>query len=89
MKGSEQIGFTILSLTVSLIAVLIPLLFMGDIIGRLFREFAVTLGVTILVQWQKPSVARIGATFSPSTLGKLPANSCSTQSGLRARSGLK
>ena len=49
LKGSEQIGFTILSLTVSLIAVLIPLLFMGDIVGRLFREFAVTLAVTILV----------------------------------------
>ena len=49
LKGSEQIGFTIVSLTVSLIAVLIPLLFMGDIVGRLFREFAVTLGVTILV----------------------------------------
>ncbi|MGH9738567.1 MAG: efflux RND transporter permease subunit, partial [Candidatus Acidiferrales bacterium] len=49
LKGSEQIGFTIVSLTVSLIAVLIPLLFMGDIIGRLFREFAITLGVTILV----------------------------------------
>ena len=49
MKGSEQIGFTIISLTVSLIAVLIPLLFMGDIVGRLFREFAVTLSVTILV----------------------------------------
>ncbi|MDE1163461.1 MAG: efflux RND transporter permease subunit [Acidobacteriaceae bacterium] len=49
LKGSEQIGFTILSLTVSLIAVLIPLLFMGDIVGRLFREFAVTLSVTILV----------------------------------------
>src|SRR5499426_2356525 len=49
LKGSEQIGFTILSLTVSLIAVLIPLLFMGDIIGRLFREFAVTLALTILV----------------------------------------
>ena len=48
LKGSEQIGFTILSLTVSLTAVLIPLLFMGDIVGRLFREFAVTLGVTIL-----------------------------------------
>ena len=43
MKGSEQIGFTIVSLTISLIAVLIPLLFMGDIVGRLFREFAVTL----------------------------------------------
>jgi multidrug efflux pump len=48
LKGAEQIGFTILSLTVSLIAVLIPLLFMGDIVGRLFREFAVTLAVTIL-----------------------------------------
>jgi multidrug efflux pump len=48
LKGSEQIGFTIVSLTVSLIAVLIPLLFMGDIVGRLFREFAVTLAVTIL-----------------------------------------
>jgi multidrug efflux pump len=49
LKGSEQIGFTIVSLTVSLIAVLIPLLFMGDIVGRLFREFAVTLAVTILI----------------------------------------
>jgi multidrug efflux pump len=49
LKGAEQIGFTILSLTISLIAVLIPLLFMGDIVGRLFREFAVTLAVTILV----------------------------------------
>ena len=49
LKGSEQIGFTIISLTVSLIAVLIPLLFMGDIVGRLFREFAITLAVTILV----------------------------------------
>jgi multidrug efflux pump len=49
LKGAEQIGFTILSLTVSLIAVLIPLLFMGDVVGRLFREFAVTLAVTIIV----------------------------------------
>ncbi len=49
LKGAEQIGFTILSLTISLIAVLIPLLFMGDIVGRLFREFAITLSVTILV----------------------------------------
>jgi len=48
LQGSAQIGFTIVSLTVSLIAVLIPLLFMGDIVGRLFREFAVTLSVTIL-----------------------------------------
>jgi multidrug efflux pump len=49
LKGAEQIGFTILSLTVSLIAVLIPLLFMGDVAGRLFREFAVTLAVTIVL----------------------------------------
>ncbi len=49
LKGSGQIGFTILSLTVSLIAVLIPLLFMGDVVGRLFREFAVTLAVTIII----------------------------------------
>jgi multidrug efflux pump len=49
LTGAEQIGFTIISLTISLIAVLIPLLFMGDIVGRLFREFAVTLSVTILI----------------------------------------
>jgi multidrug efflux pump len=49
LKGAAQIGFTILSLTVSLIAVLIPLLFLGDVVGRLFREFAVTLAVTIVV----------------------------------------
>ena len=49
LTGSEQIGFTIMSLTVSLIAVLIPLLFMSDVVGRLFREFAITLAVTILV----------------------------------------
>jgi multidrug efflux pump len=49
LEGSEQIGFTIVSLTVSLIAVLIPLLFMGDVVGRLFREFAVTLAVTIVL----------------------------------------
>ena len=49
LKGSQQIGFTILSLTVSLIAVLIPILFMSEVVGRLFREFAVTLGVTILL----------------------------------------
>ncbi len=48
-KGAQQIGFTIISLTVSLIAVLIPLLFMGDVVGRLFREFAVTLAITILI----------------------------------------
>lgn len=49
LKGSEQIGFTIISLTVSLIAVLIPLLFMADVVGRLFREFAITLAVTIVI----------------------------------------
>jgi multidrug efflux pump len=49
LKGSEQIGFTIISLTVSLIAVLIPLLFMPDVVGRLFREFAITLAVTIII----------------------------------------
>jgi multidrug efflux pump len=49
LKGAGEIGFTIISLTVSLIAVLIPLLFMGDVVGRLFREFAVTLAITILI----------------------------------------
>jgi multidrug efflux pump len=49
LKGSKQIGFTIVSLTVSLVAVLIPLIFMGDLVGRLFREFAITLGVAILI----------------------------------------
>ncbi len=49
LKGAEQVGFTIVSLTISLIAVLIPLLFMGDVVGRLFREFAITLSVTIVI----------------------------------------
>src|SRR5690606_27187785 len=49
LTGATQIGFTIISLTVSLIAVLIPLLFMSDVVGRLFREFAVTLAITILI----------------------------------------
>ena len=49
LKGAEQIGFTIVSLTVSLLAVLIPLLFMGDVVGRLFRQFAITLAVTIVI----------------------------------------
>ena len=49
LKGSKQIGFTIISLTISLLAVLIPLLFMGDVVGRLFREFAITLAVTIVI----------------------------------------
>ena len=59
LKGSEQIGFTIMSLTVSLIAVLIPLLFMSDVVGRLFREFAITLAVTILVS------AAVSLTLTP------------------------
>ncbi len=65
LKGSEQIGFTIVSLTVSLIAVLIPLLFMGDIIGRLFREFAITLSVTILVS------AVVSLTLTPMMCARL------------------
>src|SRR2546428_108423 len=64
-KGSPQIGFTIVSLTVSLIAVLIPLLFMGDIIGRLFREFAITLSVTILVS------AVVSLTLTPMMCARL------------------
>src|SRR6202162_1354275 len=65
LKGAGQIGFTIVSLTVSLIAVLIPLLFMGDIVGRLFREFAVTLAVTILVS------AMVSLTLTPMMCAKL------------------
>ncbi len=65
LRGSEQIGFTIVSLTVSLIAVLIPLLFMGDIVGRLFREFAITLAVTILVS------AFVSLTLTPMMCSRL------------------
>ncbi len=65
LKGSEQIGFTIISLTVSLIAVLIPLLFMGDVVGRLFREFAVTLATTIIVS------AFVSLTLTPMMSAKL------------------
>src|SRR6202007_2416789 len=65
LKGSEQIGFTIMSLTVSLIAVLIPLLFMGDVVGRLFREFAVTLSVTIVVS------AIVSLTLTPMMCSRL------------------
>jgi len=65
LKGSAEIGFTIVSLSVSLIAVLIPLLFMGDIVGRLFREFAVTLSVTILVS------AIVSLTLTPMMCAKL------------------
>ncbi|HTS25987.1 MAG TPA: efflux RND transporter permease subunit, partial [Bryobacteraceae bacterium] len=65
LKGAEQIGFTIISLTISLIAVLIPLLFMGDIVGRLFREFAITLAVTILVS------AVVSLTLTPMMCSRL------------------
>ena len=65
LKGAEQIGFTILSLTISLIAVLIPLLFMVDIVGRLFREFAVTLSVTIVVS------AVVSLTLTPMMCSRL------------------
>jgi len=65
LKGSKQIGFTIISLTVSLVAVLIPLLFMGDVVGRLFREFAVTLAVTILIS------AVVSLTLVPMMCAKL------------------
>ncbi|MDR3415114.1 MAG: MdtB/MuxB family multidrug efflux RND transporter permease subunit [Nevskia sp.] len=65
LKGAEQIGFTIVSLTISLIAVLIPLLFMGDVVGRLFREFAITLAVTILIS------AVVSLTLVPMMCAKL------------------
>jgi len=65
LRGSEQIGFTIISLTVSLIAVLIPLLFMGDVVGRLFREFAITLAVTIMIS------AVVSLTLVPMACAKL------------------
>ena len=65
MKGSEQIGFTIISLTISLLAVLIPLLFMGDVVGRLFHEFAVTLASTIVIS------AVVSLTLVPMMCAKL------------------
>ncbi|MBS0570548.1 MAG: efflux RND transporter permease subunit, partial [Proteobacteria bacterium] len=65
LKGSKQIGFTIISLTISLIAVLIPLLFMGDVVGRLFREFAITLAVTILIS------AAVSLTLVPMLCAKI------------------
>jgi multidrug efflux pump len=65
LKGSAQIGFTIISLTFSLIAVLIPLLFMGDVVGRLFHEFAITLAVSILIS------AFVSLTFTPMLCARL------------------
>jgi multidrug efflux pump len=78
LKGAGEIGFTIVSLTVSLIAVLIPLLFMGDVVGRLFREFAVTLAVTILIS------AVVSLTLVPMMTGRMLKRETS-QDGLGAR----
>ena len=84
LKGAGQIGFTILSLTLSLVAVLIPLLFMGDVVGRVFREFSITLAVAILISavvsltltpmlcatWLKPAPRPDGATGYPGGSGR-------------------
>jgi multidrug efflux pump len=75
LKGAEQIGFTILSLTVSLIAVLIPLLFMGDVVGRLFREFAVTLAVTIVLS------AVVSLTLTPMMAARILRHNPEAQQG--------
>src|SRR3989440_8860159 len=75
LKGAEQIGFTIVSLSISLIAVLIPLLFMGDIVGRLFREFAITLSVTIVVS------AIVSLTLTPMMAAKLLRHKPESQQG--------
>ena len=75
LKGAEQIGFTIMSLTVSLIAVLIPLLFMGDVVGRLFREFAVTLAVTIFIS------AVVSLTLTPMMASRILKHNTAAQQG--------
>ncbi len=75
LEGAEQIGFTIVSLTVSLIAVLIPLLFMGDVVGRLFREFAVTLAVTIVIS------AVVSLTLTPMMCSRILRHTPSEQQG--------
>jgi len=75
LKGAEQIGFTIVSLTVSLIAVLIPLLFMGDVVGRLFREFAVTLAVTIIIS------AVVSLTLTPMMASRILKHNPAAQQG--------
>jgi multidrug efflux pump len=75
LKGAEQIGFTIVSLTVSLIAVLIPLLFMGDVVGRLFREFAVTLAVTIVIS------AVVSLTLTPMMASRILKHNPEAQQG--------
>jgi multidrug efflux pump len=75
LKGSEQIGFTIISLTISLIAVLIPLLFMGDVVGRLFREFAITLAVAILIS------AVVSLTLTPMMCARLLRHAPASEQG--------
>lgn len=75
LKGAEQIGFTILSLTVSLVAVLIPLLFMGGVVGRLFREFAVTLAVTIVIS------AVVSLTLTPMMCSRILRHNPEAQQG--------
>ena len=75
LKGAEQIGFTIVSLTVSLVAVLIPLLFMGDVVGRLFREFAVTLAVTIIIS------AIVSLTLTPMMASRILKHNPEAQQG--------
>ncbi len=75
LKGAGQIGFTILSLTISLIAVLIPLLFMGDVVGRLFREFAVTLAVTIIIS------AIVSLTLTPMMCARILRHNPKAQQG--------
>jgi multidrug efflux pump len=79
LKGSEQIGFTIISLTVSLIAVLIPLLFMPDVVGRLFREFAITLAVTIVIS------AVVALTLVPMMCAKILRRRRASEMSLAAR----
>jgi multidrug efflux pump len=79
LKGSEQIGFTIISLTVSLIAVLIPLLFMPDVVGRLFREFAITLAVTIVIS------AIVALTLVPMMCAKILRHRHTSEMSLVAR----
>ena len=79
LKGAEQIGFTIISLTVSLIAVLIPLLFMPDVVGRLFREFAITLAVTIVIS------AVVALTLVPMMCAKILRHRRASEMSLVAR----
>ena len=79
LKGAQQIGFTIISLTFSLIAVLIPLLFMGDVVGRLFREFAITLAVSILIS------AVVSLTLTPMMCARLLRHTPEAEQGRFAR----